>query len=233
MYPKEFSIVLYLLLVAICAYLLCAGKLTSRDFMWSLLLTAFAVAVLHNLDTLRRLVYKGPGGEATAEFEQIKKDVYAKADAVRQMTEAVAGLIAEEVATAGRFGGTVEPDPVAHLIQSRDKLHRTLANVGTPEDHIKQLLAPFEQWIPFDLRNALITSAQTAAQQKGWKPQQLNEFGQELSSLLQREPHLVSLNQAERRIHDADLSSSEITLAVDRYRSYLTNGDLTAPKSGK
>jgi len=233
MYPKDFSVVLFLLLVGICAYLLCVGRLSGRLFVTSLIVAAVAVVLLQNSDVLQRFSLKGQGMEATAEFERIRQDVYAKADAVRQMTEAVAGLMAEEVATAGRFGGRVEPDPVAHLIQSRDQLHRTLANAGTPEDHIKQLLAPFAQWIPFDLRNALISSVQTAAQQKGWKPQQLNDFSTELSSLLNKEPHEASLSAAEHKIREASLTSPDINLDIERYRTFLSTGGPIPPKMRK
>jgi hypothetical protein len=230
MYPKEFSIVLYILLVGICAYLLCAGRISGKAFVGSLVLSAFAVALLHNLDVLQRFSVKGNGVEAIAEFEQIRKDVYAKAESVRQMTEAIADLIAENVTTSNRFGGSGDPDPIDQEIRYRDKLRKTLTDGGTSTDRINQILAPFDQWIPFDLRSALATSVIMSAQKKGWKPQQLNEFSKELSLLLEKEPHLASLDQAEQKIHNADLSSPEINLDIKRYRTFLASGGSIPPK---
>jgi hypothetical protein len=233
MYPKDFSIVLYLLLVAICAYLLCTGKLTGRSFVSSLLVSALAVAILHNLDALQRLAYKGPGWEATAEFERVKREVYAKADAVRQMTEGIGSLLAYQVATAGRYGGDPHPDHVSQLIESRDKLRDTLIDAGTSKERIEQILAPFAQWIPFDLRSELTTSAQTAAQKNHWEITRMNQFLKDLSALLNKEPYLASLSEAEHRIHDAGLSSLDINLDIERYRTYLTTGGPIPPKLRK
>jgi hypothetical protein len=233
MYPKDFSVVLFLLLVGICAYLLCVGRLSGRLFVTSLIVAAFAVVLLQNADVLQRFSLKGQGMEATAEFERIKQDIYAKADAVRQMTEAVAGLIAEDVTTSNRYGGSGDPDPISQTIRYRDRLRQTLTDAGTPPDRIKQLLAPFEHWIPFDLRNALLTSVQAAARQRNWDFAKSNEFGNELSGLLNKEPYPASLSEAERKIHDAGLSSPDINLDIERYRTFLATGGPIPPKLRK
>lgn len=193
---------LYILLVGLCAYLLCAAKLSSRAFVSSLLFSAVAVAIMHNLDFLQRLSVKGQGIEAIAEFRQIQQDIYAKADAVRQMTEAVAGLIAEDVTTSNRYGGSGDPDPIAQEARYRDKIRQTLIDAGTPKERIDQILAPFAQWIPFDLQSAISQSTLEATQKKGMSPQESNEFSAKLSAVL-KEPSIMALDRAEKMIHEA------------------------------
>lgn len=230
MYPKDFSVVLYLLLIGICAYFLCIGKISGRGFATSLLLCAFAVAILHNLDVIQRLSVKSRGMEATAEFEQIRRDIYAKADSVRQMTEDVAGMIAENVTTSNRYGGSGDPDPIAQQIRYRDKLRQTLKDAGTSEDRTKQLLAPFDRWIPYDLRSAIQYSVLATSQKKGWPAQESNQFQKDLESLLNEEPYMASLGKAEGKIHEAGLSSPEVELDIKRYRVYLETGGPIPPK---
>ena len=132
-YPKEFSVVLFLLLVALCAYLLCVGKLSGATFVSSIFVCAFAVAIMHNLDLLQKLSLKKGDLEASAEFERIRSDIYAKADEVQRMTESVAGMIAETVATSNRFGGSGDPDPIGQLVRYRDNLRETLIRAKTSQ----------------------------------------------------------------------------------------------------
>jgi hypothetical protein len=225
-YPREFSIVLYILLIGLCAYLLCVGKLSGRAFVFSLLLSAFAVAIMHNLDVLQRLSVKGQGVEAIAEFERIRQDVYAKESAVRQMTESVAGLIAENVTTSNRYGGSGDPDPIAQEARYREKIRQTLVDAGTPKDRIDQILAPFSKWIPFDLQNAILMSASESTGKKGMTPQQRNEFNAKLESDLHAEPPLAGLNSAEKVIHEAGLSSPELEANIGRYKTFLTKDEV-------
>src|SRR5713226_3871233 len=110
-YPKEFSPVLFILLVAVCAYLLITGKLSGTNFVGSILVSALAVVVIQNADVIQRLTFKSGNVEATADFERIKQEVYAKATEVQHLAEQVAGMIAESVATSNRFGGSGDPDP--------------------------------------------------------------------------------------------------------------------------
>jgi hypothetical protein len=225
-YPKEFSVVLYILLIGLCAYLLCVGKISGRAFVFSLFLSAASVALMHNLDVVQRLSVKGQGVEATAEFQRIRDEVYAKESAVQQMTEAVAGLIAESVTTSSRFGGSGDPDPIAQKGRYRDKIRQTLIDAKTPKDRIDQILAPFAYWIPLDLRIDIQTSASQLIGMKGMTPQQRNEFGSKLDSALDTKPPIAGLNAAEKFIHDEGLSSPELEENIKRYRTYLTTGEV-------
>ena len=67
-YPKEFSVVLFLLLVGLLAYLLTVGKLGPSTFVAGMLVSALTVGVMHNLDVLSRMAVKSGGIEASVEI---------------------------------------------------------------------------------------------------------------------------------------------------------------------
>ena len=204
-YPKEFSPILFIFLVAVCAYLLLTGKLTGTGFVGSILVSALAVAVIHNLDVVQRFTFKGGNVEATADFERIKQEVYAKATEVQHLAEQVAGMIAESVATSNRYGGSGDPDPVAQLVRYRDNLRKTLIDIGVAKDRREELLAPFAQWIPFDLRSEIIMVADATEQQKKATPLQRNELQQELKAALDSQPPLDGLDRATKLLNQHGL----------------------------
>lgn len=218
---------LFILLVATCAYLLLIGKLSGAAFVSSLFVSALAVAVVHNLDVIQRLQLKGANIEATADFERIRKDIYAKAEEVRHLTESVAGMIAESVATSNRYGGSGDPDPIAQEVRFRDKIRQTLTDGGTPKERREELLSPFAKWIPFDLRSAILQRSLDLYRQKGMAGQQvtgqqMNEFTAKLQATLEAGQPIEGLNHAEQMIHRAGLSSPELQEDINRYRVFLT-----------
>jgi hypothetical protein len=225
MYPKEFSPVLLILLIATFIYVFLTGKLSNGGLVGTLLFSVVAVAVIHNLDYLQRFTVKGGGMEATADFEQIKKDVYAKAEEVRLLAERVAGMIAESVATSNRFGGSGDPDPVLQEVRYRDNLRKTLIDMGVAKDRREELLAPFAQWIPFDLRAEIMIVAD-AAERKGATPQQRNELQQKLKTALESQPPLEGLDRAKKLLGERGLESPELELVLNRYRTFLTEDRL-------
>ncbi|MGA7523478.1 MAG: hypothetical protein WBW84_13555 [Acidobacteriaceae bacterium] len=229
-YPKEFSIVLYILLVGLCSYLLCLGKLSGRAFIWSIIASAIAVALLHNLDVIQRISVKGQGIEAMADFQRIQKDIYAKADQVEQMTEAVAEMLADTATSQGRYGGS--SDNAYREAQYRDKLTKTLVAAGTPKDRIDRILVSFAQWIPFDLQGHISQSVLEAGRKKGMSSQQMNDLSARLSKTLSTHPLLANLDAAEAMIKEEGLTSPEITASVHRYRTYLTTNEVL-PSSEK
>jgi hypothetical protein len=223
-YPKEFSVVLFILLFAICVYLLLSGKLTPSSFVCSIFVSALAVAVIHNLDVVQRLTLKGGTVEATADFERIRQQVYAKAEEVQQLAEQIAGMIAESVATSNRYGGSGDPDPIAQEARYRDKLNQTLTDMGTPQQRRTEILAPFAQWIPFDLRSAILQTVTELLRKKGMAGTQMNEFGARLQKLLEGQPPLKALDQAVTFLREEGVNSPRLEQEIQRYRAFLTDG---------
>lgn len=231
-YPKEFSVVLFILLVAMCAYLLLVGRLSGAAFVTSLFVSALAVGVIHNLEVVQRLQVKGGSVEATADFERIRKDIYAKAEEVRHLTEMVAGMIAESVATSNRYGGSGNPDPVAQEVRVRDKLRQTLADGGTSAQQREELLAPFAKWIPFDLRFAILQKTMDINRQKGMTGKQINDFYAKVQTALEEVPPTKGLDHAVQVLREAGVSSSDLEEDINRYRVFLTE-DRVPPLSSK
>jgi hypothetical protein len=221
-YPKEFSPILFILLVAVCAYLLVTGKLSGTSFALSIFFSVVAVAVIHNLDVMQCLTVKSGNVEATADFERIKKDVYAKATEVQHLAEQVAGMIAESVGTSNRFGGSGDPDPVAQEVRYRDRLRQTLIDMGVTKERRDELLAPFAHWVPFDLKAEIVMVADMAEQQKGAKPQERNELQQELKTALDSQPPLLGLDRVEKLLRQRGLASPSLDIVITRYRTFLT-----------
>jgi hypothetical protein len=167
--------------------------------------------------------------EATADFErikQIKNEVYAKATEVQHLAEQVAGMIAESVATSNRYGGSGDPDPVAQEVRYRDKLRQTLVDMGVPQARRDELLAPFAQWVPFDLRSEIIMVADAAEQQKKATPQQRNELQKELKEALESPPPLDGLDRATKMLRRRGIESHDLELVLNRYRTFLAEDRL-------
>lgn len=220
-YPREFSVVLFILLIAVCAYLLLMGKLSSSSFVASILVSALAVAVIHNLDVVQRLSFKGGKVEATADFERIRQSIYAKAEEVRQLAEQIAGMIAESVATSNRFGGSGDPDPIAQEGRYRDKLNQTLIDMGTPKERREQILAPFAQWIPFDLRDEILRTVSGLTSTKGMTPDQRTDIYNKFQQNLESQPPIDGLNRAVKLLQEHGLDSPRLQQQIERYRTFL------------
>ena len=142
------------------------------------------------------------------------------------MTESVAGLIAESVATSNRYGGSGDPDPIAQEFRYREKLRQTLTASKTSKEKIDEILAPFAQWIPFDLRSSILQATLNAELKKGVVPKETNAFQSRLQTALEISPPLEGLDRATQILHEAGLSSPELTKSLDRYKRFLTEDRL-------
>jgi hypothetical protein len=220
-----FSVILFLLLVTTCLCLLLKGKLSGKTFVFSLLVCAVTVAVIHNLDVVQHLQLKGASIEATADFERIRVDVYAKATQVRLLSEQVSELIAENVATSNRYGGS-GPDHADQEMRYRNKIRQTLIDAGTPKERREEILAPFAKWIPFDLRDAIGTAGQDLQRQKGWTPRQMNEFTAKFLAIFAEKQSIAELDRAVQLLQQSGLSSPKLEESVNRYRTFLTEDRL-------
>jgi hypothetical protein len=85
------SVIAGLILLRIWIYLLLLGKINQLGLGALVLATTVLVGVLYNLDNLAELTVQLTGGsKMTATMRQIRADVYAKADEVRNIAERVA-----------------------------------------------------------------------------------------------------------------------------------------------
>ena len=161
MYPREFSIVLYLLLVALFAYLLLVGKLGDRTFIVGLMAAALAVAILHNAETLGRLVL-GPPLDVAHQAAPARP-ANDPAD-LQRLGEHVAALAASAVAHENRWTGS---DYHRSLLEQADEIAQLLAELGTPRERIVETVRPILQTVERDYRTAFAHAVAVALSRTG------------------------------------------------------------------
>ena len=161
MYPREFSIVLYLLLVALFAYLLLVGKLGDRTFIAGLMAAALAVAVLHNAEMLGRLVL-GPPLDVAQQAAPARPG-NDPAD-LQRLGEHVAALAASAVAHENRWTGS---DYHRSLLEQADEIAQLLAELGTPRERVLDTVRPILQTVERDYRTAFAHAVAVALSRTG------------------------------------------------------------------
>jgi len=161
MYPREFSIVLYLLLVALFAYLLLMGKLGDRTFIAGLMVAALAVAVLHNAEMLGRVVL-GPALDV-GQTAPAPRPNPAAAD-LQRLGEQVAALAASAVAHENRWTGS---DYHRSLLEQADEIAQLLSELGTPRERILDTVRPILQTVERDYRTAFAHAVAVALSRSG------------------------------------------------------------------
>jgi hypothetical protein len=159
MYPREFSIVLYLLLVALFAYLLLVGRLGDRTFIFGLMAAALAVAILHNADMLGRLALGTTGGHPANTVERA-----VDAGDLQRLGEHVAALAASAVAHDNRWTGS---DYHRSLLKQADEISQLLSELGTPPERIAETVRPILQTVERDYRTALAHAVAVALSKAG------------------------------------------------------------------
>ncbi|MGH7146956.1 MAG: hypothetical protein ACREIJ_03540 [Nitrospiraceae bacterium] len=218
-YPKEFSVVLFILLIALLAYLLMIGKLTPWSFMGGLLLSAIVVGVMHNLDVLSRLVVRGGGYEASVEMRQLRDDVFAKAKEVQRLAEQVTSMIAWGIANTGRFVGD---DFQAQLLVQREELRRMLKDLKVSEERSAQLVLPITTAVANDYRHDLLRQAwQAIVDSAPGTDEQRKTKLHEIEQVLNQADQLAALEQLEKIIAEKNIEQPKFRKSLERYRTYL------------
>ena len=214
MYPREFSIVLYLMLVALFAYLLLVGKLGDRTFLFGLMAAALAVAILQNAEALGRLALgppeslTPPGSEVQARPEH--RDL-------QRMGEHVAALAASAVAHDNRWTGS---DYHRSLLEQADEIAQLLSELGTPPERIAETLRPIMQTVDRDYRTALAHAAAVALARAG-KSRDREPFAERLRDELARPGGLEHVKQQLREHGIAD--DAVVAEALGRYEAFIAS----------
>lgn len=83
MYPKDFSIILGILLVAIWIYLLLIQKINQWGLIGLVAATAILVGILFNIENIGSIGVKTKETEYLVKIKEIRDEVYAKAQTVQ------------------------------------------------------------------------------------------------------------------------------------------------------
>lgn len=164
---KEFAVPVTLLLIAVLVYLLLIGRLGGAAFTAAfiavLAIGAAGAVVLPRTEDVTEVGVKAQGMEMLFKMERIQKDIYVKADTVREMAETVAEMAAFSLSRVGRFAAG---DLDVALLRSRERLEEMLAKVGTTEPKIKAITQHITDAILFDLSANVWAEVREAIQEK-------------------------------------------------------------------
>ena len=148
-------------------YFLDTGKLTGMPFVSyigviiGVSLIVFFRNIIKELEIFKfRISFK--------EIEKVKKDIYAKAEEVRNMGEKIAEMIAENVAMESRWAGE---DIVYRRIERRKKIEEMLRNLGADESLVIEKVKKVDIMVTFDLYHEVIKKAgytTMAKKQEAW-----------------------------------------------------------------
>jgi len=215
---RAISIALFVALIGLCFFLFAQGRLTPPSFVLAILVCALAVLLLHNLDVIQRLNFKGYGLETTMEMREIQKQVYAKVDEVKRMGEDIASMIARIVAQGNRIVGEDFPE---RLLGQRESLRQALATLGTDLDRREELVAPITNIVAHDLRHYVV--CEVAALAARMQLTGRDALVTEIDKTLKESQPLCGLDAALGNLEARGLNSDELHRATLRYRHYLLN----------
>lgn len=230
---KEFSLPLALLLIALLVYLLLLGRLTPGAFATALigvLGIGVAVAIVGpRAEDVTELGVKAHGAELLVKMERIQRDVYAKADTVRDMAETVAEMASFSLARIGRFAPN---DLDAELLRGRARIADMLSRVGTSEPRIADLTRPITDAILFDLIVAVWSEVNSAL---GDQPRAMNR--EELRATLTEKLRSSAVGNAaaavRRTLEDLKIWTPNVQQRVAEFDEFRRSGRLPTSSPGR
>ncbi len=111
--PKGFAVVLFIALATICAYLSFTNRLNGLQFAASLIASAFAVALIVNVDRLQDLFLKWGDREARVGLQQLRNEIFAKVEELQKVARGIATFTASSIASENRLAGEDHLSPDA------------------------------------------------------------------------------------------------------------------------
>jgi hypothetical protein len=152
------------LCVAACAlivftHLLISGKLTGANYASLLAVTAAVALVIPNLDRIKTMSFLKVATVTLQEMQQVRADVFAKAEEVRRLGEETAGVAVWNVARANRTA----PSRQAHeqqMVEQRDKVAAMLVRLGSDQNRISEIVNPINDALLHDIKQDVFDGMQ-------------------------------------------------------------------------
>jgi hypothetical protein len=177
-----------------------------------LISTAVGVALIYNVDTIRKLSTKYSHGELQAEWEHTKEEVYVKLETVRKMGEGVAELATFAALQVGRYS---PPDLQAQLLQNKSRIAALMQQIGADKEKVKSISDQFDKRVADDLRHNISHAVQRATkceQQKSDQGDGRPSFNRgEVIAEAERRLALYSGNEQDRKALLSYLEQTGIT----------------------
>ena len=142
--------------VGLAAYLLIIGKISSVHFCFLFLISILVALAFYVSDRLKELDIKNARLILT-EVREAKEDIYAKAETVKKLGEALADFTAFNVTQVGRFASK---DLKEKMIESRDKIVKVLHDIGSDETKVEQISSQINQVVLRDLKEEVYSRIQ-------------------------------------------------------------------------
>jgi hypothetical protein len=154
--------------LAVCAFVVAThflniGKLDAWQWLLGLAgALGFAVLISERGQAFQEVVIGRCVTVKMREVEQMRADVFAKAELVRETAEAAADLIAFNTRTANRFAGEGW-DHSRQILAARDKIVAMLKATGSSDQRIATVVDPMNRTVENDILHELIARIRNAA----------------------------------------------------------------------
>ncbi|MBI4447179.1 MAG: hypothetical protein HY645_14890 [Acidobacteria bacterium] len=216
---KQFSVILAAIIFAVAIYLLLLGR-PYKEFTGIAVLGVVVGVLFFNIDRIIRFEAKidsKGGAQILAEMQQIQKDIYAKADEVQRMGEAVAEQIAHSLSRLNRLSSSRE-DVDQELLKRRDMLVETLKELKSNKDRIAEIISPIELAVSRDLAIEVAANVGRQMNQRHM-PNVQNKQEQIINKLMKSEPGKAE-ESVRAEIEKLEAWNEEIQAGIKRFEEF-------------
>jgi len=140
---KEFAVPFGLMCLALWVWLFSARPVL---LIAAFVATAAAVVLFYKNEDIVQMVFEPR--RVLVQMKTIEKNVFAKVEEVRKLAEKMGELTAFSIANLWRFA---PEDPVATILQERDRLVVTLKEMGIDDSRIKEITSKIDNTVTLDL----------------------------------------------------------------------------------
>jgi hypothetical protein len=138
--------------VVLFTHLLRAGLLGAPYYAALVTVTLLGAVAISRIDLLAVLDLKNLS-VTLREIQQVRQDVYAKADIVKHMGEELADLVVFNVNNVGRFPSEDLDDK---MLVARDRVAAVLKDLGSEPQKITDMIKPINDTVLGDLKHAVL-----------------------------------------------------------------------------
>ncbi len=217
--------------IVLFTFLLRSGSLGAAAYSLLVAATLLASLAIARIEDLSILDLKNQR-VTMREIQQVRTDVYAKAEELKKMAAGVASFAAANIVNENRLvdSGTHQE----RMLRRRDELSKFLTDAGLSDKQREDLLRPITLMADWDIRTEIVINAVAA-----WKPPPGTDptnaaardvMRRDLEAALQNPDRVEGLRVAEKLLNAHGVASDSLSQSLAQYRRMLDSGRL--PKVG-